>query len=195
LQKYRLKQMFPADLKYDVIGEPTDLSGAQQLAEDNRFQFQWWALSLLKNARPYGGQAGDKTGKKGSDKGVDGIITFIDDPAAKPKRILVQVKSGKARSGDIRDLRGTVEREGAAMGVFVTLEHATQDMQTEAVTAGYYTSPIAKKDYPRIQILTIADLLGGAEVKMPVGDMTLKQAPVADAMQLPIDLANGGEGT
>jgi site-specific DNA-methyltransferase (adenine-specific) len=173
LQKYRLQEMFP-ECKFKVIGEPTDYSAAKRLAQDDRYQFQWWALSLVK-AKPLGGQEGTKTGKKGSDKGIDGVITFIDDAYSKPKRVLVQVKSGHVKSGDIRDLRGTVERENAAIGVFITLEPPSKDMITEAVTAGFYESPHWRK-CPRIQILTIADLLKGARIDMPPQYGTFKQA-------------------
>lgn len=177
LQKYRLKDAFNLDEKkdYQVIGEPEDLGSAKQLAQDDRYQFQWWALSLIK-ARPLGGEAGSKQGKKGSDKGIDGVITFIDDNSGKPKRLLVQVKSGKVKSGDIRDLKGTVEREKAAMGVFITLESPSKDMKTEAATAGLYRSEGWGKDFPRLQILTIEELLSGAEVKMPPSAATFKQA-------------------
>ena len=120
LQKNRLNTAFP-DAKYKVIGEPTTLHDARQLAVDDRFQFQWWAVSLIK-ARPYGGQEGSKQGKKGADKGIDGIIIFIDDHTRQPKRVIVQVKSGKVNSRDIRDLVGTLNRESAAIGVFLTLE-------------------------------------------------------------------------
>ncbi|HLZ81728.1 MAG TPA: DNA methyltransferase [Ktedonobacteraceae bacterium] len=166
LQKYRLQEMFP-ESKFKVVGEPQDIGAAKQLAQDDRYQFQWWALSLVK-AKPLGG-------KKGSDKGIDGVITFIDDAYSKPKRVLVQVKSGHVKSGDIRDLRGTVERENATIGVFITLEPPSKEMITEAVTAGFYESPHWKK-CPRIQILTIADLLKGAKIDMPPQYGTFKQA-------------------
>ena len=174
LQKYRLEAMFPG-IQFRVRGEPTDYAGAKQLAQNDRYQFQWWALSLVR-AKPLGGQEGSKVGKKGSDKGIDGAITFIDDPYSKPKRVLVQVKSGHAKSGDIRDLVGTVQRENAAIGVFITLETPTRDMITEAVSAGYYHSPGWNEDYPRIQILTIVELLRGAKIKMPLQHGTFKQA-------------------
>lgn len=188
LQKYRLKDAFGLDEKkdYKVIGEPEDLPSAQQLAQDDRYQFQWWALSLIK-ARPLGGE---KEGKKGSDKGIDGVITFIDEANGKPKRALVQVKSGKVKSGDIRDLRGTLEREQAAIGIFITLENPSRDMLSEAVGTGFYHSPGWDRDYPKLQILTIADLLNGAEVKMPPTAMTFKQAEKVkskgDAEQKPL---------
>jgi site-specific DNA-methyltransferase (adenine-specific) len=119
---------------------------------------------------------GGKQGKKGSDKGIDGVITFIDEANGKVKRVLVQVKSGHVKSGDIRDLRGTIDREGAALAVFITLENPSRDMQAEAVSTGFYHSPGWNQDYPKLQILTIADLLNGAEVKMPPTSVTFKQA-------------------
>ena len=174
LQKYRLQEMFPG-ITFDVIGEPEDLGAAKQLAHDDKYQFQWWALSLIK-ARPLGGDAGSKQGKKGADQGVDGVITFIDDASSKPKRVIVQVKGGHITSQVIRDLRGTIEREQAAIGVLITLEPATKAMETEAVTAGFYESPGWGKSYPRMQILTIEQLLHGAQVQMPPAYGTFKQA-------------------
>ncbi len=174
LQKYRLEAMFPG-ITFKVIGEPEDEGAARQLAQDDRYQFQWWALSLVR-ARPLGGQEGSRTGKKGSDKGVDGIITFMDDNTGKAKRVIVQVKSGHVKSGDIRDLLGTVNTEGAAMGVFITLEKPSRDMQAAAVSAGFYNSPGWNRTYPKLQILAIADLLRGAEIQMPPQFGTFKQA-------------------
>jgi len=174
LQKYRLETMFPS-ITFEVIGEPEDIGSAKKLAQDDRYQFQWWALSLIR-AKPLGGQEGSKTGKKGSDKGVDGIINFVDDTSDKSKRVIVQVKSGHVKSGDIRDLVGTVQREEAAIGVFLTLEPPTREMRTEAASAGLYHSVGWGKDYPRIQILSIAELLQSAEVKMPPQHGTFKSA-------------------
>ncbi len=94
---------------------------------------------------------------------------------------MVQVKSGKVKSGDIRDLVGTVDREKAAMGVFVTLEEPSRDMNKEAVSAGFYHSPGWDTDYPRIQILTIEELLHGAEVKMPPQQWTSQHVTFKEA--------------
>jgi site-specific DNA-methyltransferase (adenine-specific) len=160
---------------YNIIGEPSDLGAARQLAEESPYQFQWWACSLIE-ARPLGGEAGSKKGKKGSDKGIDGIIPFLDEAGGKGKRVLVQVKGGKVKSGDIRDLRGTVEREKAEIGLFITLHPPSKDMKTEAVSAGYYHSPWTHVDYPKIQILTIDDLLHGKRVEMPPPFNAFKQA-------------------
>ena len=171
LQKNRLSTAFP-DTKYRVIGEPTTLHDARQLAQDDRFQFQWWALSLLR-ARPYGGDSSGKQGKKGADRGIDGLITFIDDHTGTMKRVIVQVKSGHVSRPMISELVGTINRESAAIGVFLTLEEPTAQMKQEAVTAGYYHSPGWNQDYPRIQILTVKNLLDGtARLEMPPAEFT-----------------------
>ena len=174
LQKYRMEAMFPG-IKFKVVGEPKDIGAAHQLATEDRYQFQWWSLSLIR-ARPLGGEAGSREGKKGSDQGIDGVIAFVDDQSGKAKRVLVQVKSGHINSSHIRDLIGTIQREQAAIGVFITLEAPTRDMTTEALKAGFYHSTGWNKDYPRIQILTIEELLHNAEVKMPPQFGTFKQA-------------------
>ncbi len=177
LIKSRLYDAFGIEAKkdYDLIGEPTTLTEAQHLATQDRYQFQWWALGLIP-ARPHGGQGDSKTGKKGSDKGIDGIMTFQDDLSGPHKRIIVQVKSGKVKSGDIRDLNGTVDREKAAIGVFVTLEPPSRNMEIESLEIGRWHSEAWHRDYPKIQILTIEALLAGAKVQFPGTDTTLKQA-------------------
>lgn len=170
LLKYRLKDAF-GEVDYQVIGEPQDLAGARQLALDDRYQFQWWALSLIR-AKPLGGQEGSKAGKKGSDKGVDGTIVFIDDASNKSKRVVIQVKSGHVNAGMVRDLMGAVQAEGAALGVFLTLEPATKDMEAAAVKEGYYESPGWGTKHRKIQILTVEQLLAGAQVDMPARNTT-----------------------
>jgi site-specific DNA-methyltransferase (adenine-specific) len=174
LMKSRLAAMFPG-IEIEVVGEPKDLGAAHALKDSDRYQFQWWALSLV-HARPLGAKSGGKTGKKGADKGIDGFINFVDDNSNKPRRVLVQVKSGHVKRGDIGELRGTIEREKAAIGVFIALEQPTKPMTQEAWEAGFYHSPGWGTDYPRIQILTIEELLHGAEIKMPPQHGTFKKA-------------------
>jgi len=156
LMRNRLKDSF--GIKAEVIGEPEDLAGAKALAQQDRYQFQWWALGLI-GARP----SGEK--KKGADKGIDGVIHFIDEVSGKPKRVLVQVKSGHVGVTTIRELKTVAANE--AIGVLITLEPPTGPMKVEAVDAGSYHSPIWNKDYPKIQILTIEELFKGNTVDMP----------------------------
>lgn len=179
LLKYRLGDMFQLKpgVDFKVIGEPTTVEDARALAADSandgRYQFQFWALSLVQ-AKPLGGSEGSKKGKKGADQGVDGVITVFDSGQA--QRVLVQVKSGKVKSGDIRDLVGTVEREKAAIGVFLTLEPPSKDMLQEALKAGEYASKTWQRSYRRIQILTIEELLSGKTLDIPAQLPSFKQA-------------------
>jgi len=169
----RLRDAFPG-IKFEIHGTPTDTEGARDLAERDKYEFQYWACSLV-NAQPY------QQKKKGADTGIDGLIYFQDD-AGVPKKVVVSVKGGQNVSAQmVRDLRGVVEREKAAIGLFVTLIDATKPMRDEAVKAGYYDSPIGSS-FPRIQILTIDGLLTENEqAKYPDlyrGGHTFKSTPV-----------------
>jgi adenine specific DNA methylase Mod len=150
LMKWRLKTNFP-DIHLKVIGEPADLSSTEELASQNKYQFQWWALSLI-GARPYG----DK--KRGADTGIDGFYYFND--GGKTKKAIVSVKGGHVDVSQIRDLKTVVERESAAMGFFITLNPATRPMKEEAVKAGFYKDSFGNQ-YPKIQILTIEEIFEG----------------------------------
>jgi len=157
LMRNRLRDSF-SGIQFEVIGEPVDLASARALARQDRYQFQWWALGLIK-ARPLGEK------KKGADKGIDGVIQFIDDPSGKAKRAVVQVKSGHVGVNALRELKAVAAHD--AQGIFITLEPPTGPMQTEAISTGFYHSPGWNKDYPKIQILTIEELLHGKTVDMP----------------------------
>ena len=175
LMKHRLHDAFGDDVGYDVIGEPKDLAGAEKLANEDPYQFQWWALGLV-HARPV-------EQKKGADKGIDGRLFFNDEGAkAKAKQVLFSVKAGKVTVSQLRDLRGTLEREKAAMGVFICLQNPTGPMRAEAASAGFYTSPWREDPYPRLQVLTIAELLEGKSMDSPPirqTGLTFKRAPKA----------------
>ena len=174
LIRHRLHDTFGGDLcPYDVIGEPEDVGSAEALARQDRYQFEWWALGLV-DARP----ARDK--RKGADSGIDGYINFFDDNSGKPKRIVVQVKSGHVNRGQIATLKGDMEREKAELGLFVTLEEPTRPMLQEAVAAGFYEPEhYPGQQYPRLQILTIDELLAGKPAEYPRMGLqtTFRQAP------------------
>jgi site-specific DNA-methyltransferase (adenine-specific) len=156
--KWRLGKIFP-NIKYKVIGEPKDLSGARELARQNKYQFQWWVISLVEG-QPYG----DK--KKGADTGIDGYIYFMDEKD-KVKKAIVQVKSGNVSVSQIRDLEGVIDREKAEIGIFISLEPPTRPMTTEAVSKGFYKSPFTGKDYQKIQLFTIEELMSGKKPNIP----------------------------
>ena len=157
--KKRLQDAFGTEAKFDVMGEPTSLPDAAALATSDPYQFQWWALGLI-GARPV-------EQKKGADKGIDGKIVFQGDAPGIFENVIISVKAGHTGVNHVRDLRGVVEREKAAIGVLISMETPTKPMQTEAVTAGFFESKIWGKKYPKIQLLTIAELLTGNQVDMP----------------------------
>ena len=178
LMKNRLRDSFKDDLSaYDVIGAPLDVESARALAidseHDGRYQFEWWALGLIE-ARPA------RDGRRGADSGVDGYINFFDDNTGRAKRVVVQVKSGNVSVSQIRDLKGVLEREDAEIGVFITLNPPTRPMRAEAVSAGFY-EPEHFPDlrFPRLQILTIEELLAGKEAEYPriAPAATFRRAP------------------
>ncbi|MHB1318702.1 MAG: site-specific DNA-methyltransferase, partial [Anaerolineae bacterium] len=168
LMRQRLDDMFGSAAEYQVLGQPADVASAQALALADRYQFQMWALSLIK-ARP-------SQDKKGADQGADGVLFFVDEAKGKAKKAVVQVKSGHVTSSVIRDLGHVTEREKAAMGLLVSLEQPTRPMEIEALGAGHYHSPGWNRDYPRLQIRTVAELLSGKGFDYPQSNVTLMLA-------------------
>jgi len=164
LMKHRLEDTFGDELSpYEINGVPEDLKSAEVLAQEDAYQFQYWALSLI-DALPVGEQ------KKGADKGMDGYINFFDDKSGKPKKVVVQVKGGQhVGVGQIRDLEGVMRREDAVIGVFITLQEPTKPMKTEAAAVGFYEPEIykGKQKFPKLQILTIEELLKGKQLQIP----------------------------
>ena len=172
----RMKDAF-AGIVFEVEGTPKDFEGARDLSLRDKYQFQWWACSLV-NAQPYQGK------KKGADGGIDGLIYFNDD-GKMPKKIVVSVKGGEnVNVAMVRDLAHVVEREKAEIGLFVTLAEATRPMREEAVKTGFYESPITGTSFPKVQILTIAGLMEGKErpqyPDLSGGGVTFKKAKRED---------------
>jgi DNA modification methylase len=187
LIKKRLDDAFGESVRktYEVIGEPVDLAGAQELADHDPYQFQWWSLSLV-SARPL-----EK--KKGADQGIDGRLYFHDEAkGGKTKQIIFSVKAGHVQASHVRDLRGVIEREKAEIGALISMEPATKPMLKEAVGAGFYQPPGLADKYPRLQLLSIEELLKGKRLEYPrLLDATFKKAPrarekAAETIELPL---------
>jgi DNA modification methylase len=185
LMKHRLQSSFGADLSpYEVIGEPVSLPDAEALAASDPYQFQWWALGLV-GARPV-------EQKKGADEGIDGRLYFHDEAKGKTKQIIISVKAGSTGAAHVRDLRGVVEREKAEIGVLLTMQEPTDPMKKEAASSGFYTSPFSQTKYPKLQILTVRELLEGKGIDYPrhAGNVTFKKAPrvrEAGVEELPLE--------
>ncbi|MCJ7833510.1 MAG: restriction endonuclease [Deltaproteobacteria bacterium] len=159
LMKKRLLDAFGTEAKFNVMGEPTSLPDAAALAESDPYQFQWWALGLV-GARPV-------EQKKGADKGIDGKIIFQGDETGKFEQVILSVKAGHTGRDHVHSLRGVMDGQKAAIGVLISMQNPTGPMKEEAVTAGFFESKTWGKKYPKIQLLTIAELLAGKKVDMP----------------------------
>ena len=143
---------------------PRDLGGARALAAQDKYQFQWWAVSLV-DAVPYGGK------KKGADSGIDGFIYFKPDGKTTEKAI-VSVKGGDHVDVKmVRELAQVVNREKAKLGVLICLTEPTGPMKKEAIGEAFYKTEYS--EYPKIQILTVEQLFAGKRPDMPWIDPTV----------------------
>lgn len=170
LIKNRIQDTFGEEAMPTVIGEPTTVDGAKALAEQDKYQFQWWALGLV-GARPM-------EQKKGADKGIDGRLYFHDEAKGKTKQVIISVKAGGVTVSQLRDLRGVVDREQAEIGVLISMEEPTGPMKKEAASAGFYHSPGWGTSHPKLQLLTVAELLDGKGIDYPsrYTNVTFKKA-------------------
>lgn len=157
LIKRRIHSAFP-DCDFEIHGTPKDVESARFLAEsaglEGRYQFQYWALSLVD-----GVASNDK--KKGADSGSDGFIWAYNSDK-EPFKINISVKSGKIPANHIRELGGMLGKNDVEICLLLTLEEPSKKMIADAISYGNYTYPNGK-EFPRIQILTIKDLLEGKE--------------------------------
>nr|WP_245916097.1 DNA methyltransferase [Merismopedia glauca] len=183
----RLEDSFGKDALTQVKlnGIPKDLESAKALAtrqddmpparcrDRTRKEFEKWAVLSYTNNRATINQ------KKGSDKGIDGIYYFRSEKNETEKAV-IQVKSGKVKSGDIRDLQGTMVLEGAEIGIFITLEEPTKDMRQTAKAAGIYQNKYMSHSCDKIAIVTIQEILEDKwqinRLGIPLGYEVLKSA-------------------
>jgi DNA modification methylase len=187
LIRTRLLDSYGRELKFELVGEPTTLDDARQLAEEDKFQFQAWALGLV-GARP-------EQVKKGADKGIDGRLFFHDGTTSgKTHQLIISVKGGKLKADDIRALEGVRSRENAEIGVLVSFDEPTKKMRTDAASLGFYESKWGS--YPRLQLLTVKELLEGKTVAYPHvtgGNRTFRTAPKAKTVREELQLGVGDD--
>jgi DNA modification methylase len=154
----RLEDSFGKNVldKIELNGIPKDLESAKALAtkpdDRTRKEFEKWAVLTYSNNRAV------INDKKGADKGIDAIAYFQGDKDNREK-IIFQVKSGNVKSGDIRDLQGTMTLQGAALGIFITLKTPSKDMIQTAKSAGIYRSPYRSQSVDKIEIVTVQEIL------------------------------------
>jgi site-specific DNA-methyltransferase (adenine-specific) len=175
LIRNRLEDAYSSRVSYVVVGEPADVGGAEALAKQDRYQFQWWALGRI-GARPVGEER-----KKGADSGIDGKLLFREKENGAVKILVIQVKSGTLKLSEVRDFGRVIEREKAQIGVLLTLDEPTREMKSEAASMGFYKPEYrlsADDRYDRYQILSIRQLFDGAKPQFPpFRNVTFKTAP------------------
>jgi len=150
-------------VKPNVQGVPTTFESAQALADRDKFQFEAWAVTRINGIMP--------NQKKGRDRGIDGrgYIPIGDDVQGIPKhaKVIVSVKGGNnIGPAMLRDLKGTVTRENAEFGIFISIKEPTPEMKREASTGGIFETPVGTK-HPKIQIYTINDYFNGRLPDLP----------------------------
>ena len=175
----RLEDSFGAAVMDSITldGIPRDMESARALAhkKDDRVrkEFEKWAVLTYSKNRATLNE------KKGADKGVDGIAYFVTGHDT-TERVIFQVKSGGVKRNDIATLRGDMAREGAALGIFITLEDSTKPMRDEAMSAGVYHHDLLNRDYPCIQIVTVQEMIEeNRRIDLPLSLDVLKSATVA----------------
>jgi DNA modification methylase len=155
----RLRKAFPG-IQFKVFGVPQDLGGARSLASRDKHEFQKWIVAKA-GGKPY------QSGKKGMDRGIDGYLRF-QDAEKKWQHGVISVKGGEnVGPAMIRDLKGTMERDKAELGLFLTLTPPSKEMIKEAASAGFYET--GGQRVPRLQILTAEDLIDGKKPQTPFG--------------------------
>lgn len=152
---------------YEILGIPRDLEGARALFERSPFEFERWCVMLV-DGQPNEKQVGDR--------GIDGVIRIPIDAKGNSHRVLVSVKGGATNPAHVRELVGTVESQKAAMGVLICMRQPTTAMLEAANHSGIYTYPINGQTYPRVQILTVEDLLRGKHPNLPTALLPYFQA-------------------
>ena len=172
LIQLRLERDFRLKAKdYTTIGSPVNAAEARNLAETDPYGFQFWVNARLE-ARSPGAVSDGRKGKKGADTGIDGLLYFRTPDALEIEKTVISVKAGKKPGPTtLRDLRGTVEREKAAIGVLVVAHPPTKKMLEEAHAAGDYHWN--GRRFPRLQILTAEQLIAGEGVKLPTGSVNV----------------------
>ncbi|MGN6253355.1 MAG: DNA methyltransferase [Marmoricola sp.] len=162
----RLIDRFGAEIAdtYEVSGIPRDKAAALALFSESPFDFERWAVSLI-NGQPNQKQVGDK--------GVDGVARFpLGDPNKKARQVgqvLISVKGGKHIGPQfVRDLLGTVNTQHAEMGVLITMTEPTRGVVDAVNHAGTYTHPANGQTFPKVQVITVSELLAGKRPKLPL---------------------------
>jgi site-specific DNA-methyltransferase (adenine-specific) len=150
-----VKRFAVENINKDSINEPASAAEAQQLYEKDEKEFIKWALSLI-DAKPVV-----------RDDRIHGLLGFVET-SNKKQKIITHVKGDKNLvPGMIQELTGVMEKEGAVIGLIISLHQPRLGMITDTVHAGSYESDLWKKKFLKIQIRTVSELLEGKKFDIP----------------------------
>jgi site-specific DNA-methyltransferase (adenine-specific) len=177
----RLRHTYGEQIRgsYEVLGIPKDIEGAHALFKRSPFEFERWCVMQL-DGQPNEKQVGDK--------GVDGVIRFPLDGKGASGRVLVSVKGGATNPGHVRDLIGTVGSQSAAMGVFICMDSPTKGMTEAANHSGFYVHPANGQSFPKVQIISVSEILAGKRPALPPVLLPYFQAPKRETADLSVPL-------
>ena len=154
------RRMKPAGIEAETYGIPRDLPSARRLAGERPHDFEAWAVSAIPGLAP--------NERRGGDGGIDGRGRILDAPDGGGSRlVLAQVKGGRGFVLDqFRAFLRVLDREGAALGVYVTLDPVTSPSAL-AEAAGLGEVAVGAGRYPRAQLWSIADHFEGRAPALP----------------------------
>jgi site-specific DNA-methyltransferase (adenine-specific) len=179
----RLRDAFP-EIRFSTVGVPQDLAAARDLAARDKHEFEKWAVSLVPDAQPH------KGGRKGADTGIDGIV-YLRTGKSETTKAIIEIKGGGVSVDQVHKLKSVIEREKALMGIFITLLPPTKPMMAEAASAGFVEVDmgVGSAQFPRIQIITIEELLEGKRLSLPIIDSTaFKKAKREGIIQVELEI-------
>ena len=170
------QKRFP-EFKVPMEGYPFDLAGARKLAREQPFKFERWAVTRIPGMAPNDQQVGDG--------GIDGVGYLLTKPENTSDIVLAQVKGGKYRLSDLRDFMGVMEREEAAIGVFVTVEPVgAPGARTETAGKGFLN--LGASRYPRAQLWSVEDYFAGRMPLLPALADPYTGKPLQESLQIPL---------
>jgi len=172
----------------ELHGVPRDMEGVDALIhkKDDRVrkEFEKWAILTYSDNRAVINE------KKGADRGIDGVA-YTRKSKDEVLPVMISVKSGNVGAAMIRDLRGVVEREGAACGILITRNEPSKPMMQEAKAAGQF-KPEHFAAFDRMQIVTVQEILDGARMNLPLMEEVAKKAAKRETAGMQSGLFAGG---
>lgn len=148
-------------VNYTIDGIPQNWEGALALWQRDPYDFQKWAVEEVD---------GFVTTRRSADGGVDGRLYFTVPREDSLQSMAIEVKGGESVGIDtLRQLRGVLDHDNAQMAGLILLHAPSPQRQRNferfiADTADYEVDGVS---YPRMQILTVEEILKGQRFRTP----------------------------